>query len=128
MDTRLAILSAAAFAGVVVGGTLVADPSFGSSLSPASIWSQAATAFGGEESDEWEEHGDDDEWEEHEDGVDDEHDDDEHEEREARDGTKHTPLSILVGDRRAPGHDDRGHNDDGEHEDGDHDDHHEDDD
>lgn len=113
MDTRLAILSAAAFAGVVVGGALVADPSLGSSLRPASIWSQAAAALGGEE---WEDHDDDDEWEDREAR---DHDDDGREEHEARDVTKHTPLSIPFGERRAPDHDDH---------DGDDDDHDEDDD
>jgi hypothetical protein len=39
MDTRLAILSAAAFAGVVLGGAVVAEPGLAGSLNPASVWS-----------------------------------------------------------------------------------------
>lgn len=39
MDTRLAILSAAAFAGVVLGGAIVAEPGLAAGLNPASVWS-----------------------------------------------------------------------------------------
>lgn len=59
MDTRLAFLSAAAFAGVLVGGTLIADPSLGNSISPASIWTQATGAFDDDDDEEygWEDSG-----------------------------------------------------------------------
>ncbi len=44
MDTRLAILSAAAFAGVVVGGAVIARPGLASNLNPATLWSGTGNA------------------------------------------------------------------------------------
>ena len=44
METRLGIMSAAAFAGVVIGGLVVADPGVAGSLNPGSV---VSGLFGG---------------------------------------------------------------------------------
>jgi len=49
MDTRLAILSAAAFAGVVLGGAVVAEPGLAAGLSPASVWSSLRGSGGNDD-------------------------------------------------------------------------------
>jgi len=79
VDTRLGLLSAAAFAGVVIGGLLIADPGVAGAVNPAGL-------FGGEDDEhEYEddaydedEHEGDDEYEHEREHGDDDHEDDDH--------------------------------------------------
>lgn len=107
MDTKLAILSGAAFAGVVLGGALVANPSIGASISPASVWSQAARAIGNDGSDGAEvAEREDDEWEADE--------DDGREEHEALESREHSVprLPFTFGERSHSGESHEEHDDD----------------